>query len=181
MSFIDRLRTLLYRSEETDARQQETPNSTGWVGVPDPESAAPAYVGLRALTIDDSMTVVVMLRKILQKEGFQTLEALNAEDGIELARMHRPDVIFLDIVLPKMDGFNALRLLRKDPITQDVPIIMMSGNEQAAEQFYAQRIGANDFMKKPFSQHEVYSRIDRLIESGYLSRGVPRTLVAAVR
>jgi DNA-binding response OmpR family regulator len=181
MSFIDRLRTLLYRSEETDARQQDTPNSTGWVGVPDPESAAPAYVGLRALTIDDSMTVVVMLRKILQKEGFQTLEALNAEDGIELARMHRPDVIFLDIVLPKMDGFNALRLLRKDPITQDVPIIMMSGNEQAAEQFYAQRIGANDFMKKPFSQHEVYSRIDRLIESGYLSRGVPRTLVAAVR
>lgn len=181
MSFLDRLRTLLSRPEEAEARQQDIPNSTGWVGVPDPESAAPAYVGLRALTIDDSMTVVVMLRKILQKEGFQTLEALNAEDGIDLARMHRPDVIFLDIVLPKMDGFNALRLLRRDPITQDVPIIMMSGNEQAAEQFYAQRIGANDFMKKPFSQHEVYSRIDRLIESGHLSRGVPRTLVAAVR
>lgn len=160
---------------------QESPNSTGWVGVADPVSAAPAYVGLRALTIDDSMTVVVMLRKMLQKEGFQTLEALTAEDGIELARVHRPDLIFLDIVLPKMDGFAALRLLRKDPITQDIPIIMMSGNEQAAEQFYAQRIGAHDFMKKPFSQHEVYSRVDRLIESGYLSRGVPRTLVAVVK
>jgi DNA-binding response OmpR family regulator len=181
MSLFDRLRTLLARPSEDDDVRREAPNSTGWVGVAEPESLAPAYVGLRALTIDDSMTVVVMLRKILQKEGFQTLEALNAEDGIELARAHKPDLIFLDIVLPQMDGFNALRLLRKDPITQDVPIIMMSGNEQAAEQFYAQRIGANDFMKKPFSQHEVYSRVDRLIESGHLSQGVPRTLVAAVR
>ena len=58
----------------------------------------------------------------------------------------------------------ALRILRRDPATRDIPIIMISGNEQATEQFYAQRIGADDFMKKPFSRSEVFVRIERLLD-----------------
>jgi len=54
--------------------------------------------------------------------------------------------------------------LRRDPNTRDIPIVMISGNEQATEQFYAQRIGADDFMKKPFSRSEVFARIERLLD-----------------
>src|SRR6185503_10357125 len=101
--------------------------------------------------------------KFLQQNGYPTLEAGDAESGIEIARSERPDLIFLDIVLPGMNGFAALRQLRRDPRTKDIPIIMISGNEQATEQFYAQRIGADDFMKKPFSRAEVFTRIERLL------------------
>jgi twitching motility two-component system response regulator PilH len=128
----------------------------------------PAQRGMTVLIVDDSPTVVAALRRMLEQNAYVTLEALTGEDGVELARTEAPDLIFLDIVLPEMDGFSALRRLRRDPMTQKIPVIMMSGNEAATEQFYAQRIGANDFMKKPFSRFEVFSRIERLIESGQL-------------
>ena len=123
-----------------------------------------AREGTVVLIVDDSPTIVAMLRKFLQQNGYQTLEAGDAEKGIEVARAHRPHLIFLDIVLPGMNGFAALRALRKDPVTLGIPIVMISGNEQATEQFYAQRIGADDFMKKPFSRSEVFARIERLLD-----------------
>jgi CheY-like chemotaxis protein len=131
--------------------------------------------GTRVLIIDDSTTIVAVLRKMLQQNGFQTLEAYTAEEGLELARDLQPDLIFLDIVLPGMDGFAALRALRREPATKQVPIIMISGNVQATEQFYVQRIGADDFMKKPFSRPEVFARIERLLDE----EGVPRRATIA--
>ncbi len=135
---------------------------------------ANARPGTRVLIVDDSTTIVAVLRKMLQQNGYQTLEAYTAEEALELARDLQPDLIFLDIVLPGMDGFAALRALRRDPVTRTVPVIMISGNAQATEQFYVQRIGADDFMKKPFSRAEVFVRIERLLDD----EGVPRRLVA---
>jgi len=126
---------------------------------------ADARPGTRALIIDDSPTVIAVFRKILRSAGYEVLDALTAEQGIEIARRDHPDLIFLDIVLPGMNGFAALRTMRKDPLTAQIPIIMISGNEQATEQFYADRIGADDFMKKPFSRHEVFARIERLLDA----------------
>ena len=123
-----------------------------------------AREGTRVLIVDDSPTIVAMLRKLLRQNGYDTLEAGDAEKGLELARSEKPDLIFLDIVLPGMNGFAALRQLRRDPITIRTPVIMISGNEQATEQFYAQRIGADDFMKKPFSRSEVFTRIENLLD-----------------
>jgi DNA-binding response OmpR family regulator len=122
----------------------------------------PSREGTVVLVIDDSRTILALMRKMFAENGFVSLEALDAEKGIEIARDKRPDLIFLDIVLPGMDGFAALRILRRDPITKGIPIIMISGNAEAAEQFYAQRIGADDFMKKPFSRPELFTRIERL-------------------
>ncbi len=119
--------------------------------------------GTQILVIDDSTTVVTMLRRMLEQNGYEPLEAFDAESGIQLAKEHLPRVIFLDIVLPGMNGFAALRTLRRDPLTADIPIIMMSGNEQATEEFWAQKIGADDFMKKPFSRPEVFARIEKLM------------------
>lgn len=119
--------------------------------------------GLRILVIDDSATIVALLKRMLRQNGYETMEAGDAEDGIAQANATPPDLIFLDIVLPGMNGFAALRALRRDDRTKHVPIIMISGNEQATEEFYLYRIGADDFMKKPFSRAEVFARIERLI------------------
>lgn len=124
----------------------------------------------KALIIDDSATIVAVLKKILRSSGYLTLEAFDAETGVEIARKERPDLIFLDIILPGMNGFAALRAIRRDPATKDIPVIMISGNEQATEQFFGSRIGADDFMKKPFSRFEVFARIERLLDA----EGVPR-------
>lgn len=129
-----------------------------------------ARSGTRVLIVDDSPTVVTVLRKLMQQNDYRTFEAYSAEEALELVQRERPELIFLDIVLPGMDGFSALRALRRDPITKDVPIIMISGNAQATEQFYVQRIGADDFMKKPFSRAEVFARIERLVDAD----GIPR-------
>ncbi len=135
-----------------------------------------ARPGTRMLVIDDSATIVALLSRMLRQNGYTVLEAEDAEKGLEIARTQAPELIFLDIVLPGMDGFAALRQLRRDPLTRDVPIIMISGNEQATEQFYVHRIGADDFMKKPFARAEVFARIERLVDG----EGVPRRL-AVVR
>jgi DNA-binding response OmpR family regulator len=124
-----------------------------------------ARKGAVALIIDDSATVVAALKKILRSAGFVTMEAFDAEKGLELIANDKPDLVFLDIVLPGMNGFNALRAIRKDATTQHIPVIMISGNEHATEQFYANRIGADDFMKKPFSRYEVFARIECLLDS----------------
>lgn len=127
-----------------------------------------ARQGTRILLIDDSSTILAVLSKLLTQNGYEVIKALDAESGIDIARRERPELIFLDVVLPGMSGFVALRLLRRDPLTQATPVIMMSGNVQATEQFYVQRIGADDFMKKPFSRAELFGRIEQLVERGRL-------------
>jgi twitching motility two-component system response regulator PilH len=129
-----------------------------------------ARKGIQALIIDDSPTVVAALRKVLRSAGYQTREALDAEHGLVLIEQDPPELIFLDIILPGMNGFGALRAIRKNPATQHIPVIMISGNEHATEQFYANRIGADDFMKKPFSRFEIFARIDNLLDEQLIPR-----------
>lgn len=133
-----------------------------------------AREGLRVLIIDDSATIIAVLGKMLRQNGYEVLAAADAETGIERARADQPDLIYLDIVLPGMNGFDALRALRRDPATKSTPVIMISGNAQATEQFYVRRIGADDFMKKPFGRGEVFVRIQQMVESGRLpARAAP--------
>lgn len=124
-----------------------------------------ARQGATALIIDDSPTVVAALRKILRSAGYVTRDAGDAEQGLAMLAEIKPDLIFLDIVLPGMNGFGALRVIRKDPGTQHIPVIMISGNEHATEQFYANKIGADLFMKKPFSRYEVFAHLESLLDA----------------
>ncbi|MBK7900342.1 MAG: response regulator [Azonexus sp.] len=181
MGILDQIRAAFARAAESKAAEQDVdtkspaPRPTVAAdSAPVPEPAATgerrarqrvnARKGTRALIIDDSPTIVAVLRKTLRSVGFSTREALNGETGLEIAQHEKPELIFLDIVLPGMSGFAVLRTLRRDPATRDIPVIMMSGNEQATEQFYANRIGADDFMKKPFSRFEIFSRIENLLD-----------------
>ena len=134
-----------------------------------------ARIGTRVLVVDDSATIVALLKRMLQQNQYEVLEAFDAESGIEIARREVPDLIFLDIVLPGMSGFDALRALRRDEATRGIPIIMISGNAQATEQFYVQRIGADDFMKKPFSRAEVFDRIEALLDEDDIPRHQKRS------
>jgi twitching motility two-component system response regulator PilH len=129
-----------------------------------------ARKGTRALIVDDSKTVVVAIRNFLRSAGFETIEAFDAETGLSIIREQNPELVFLDIMLPGMNGFTALRTIRRDALLRDIPVIMMSGNEQAVEEFYCSRIGADDFMKKPFTREDVFLRITRLLDS----ESVPR-------
>lgn len=132
---------------------------------------AQTITGARMLVVDDSPTICAVLGKMLGQAGYQVLKATDGASAIELARNELPALIFLDVVMPGMNGFSVLRKLRHDPLTCHMPIIMISGNQQATEQFYLQRYGADDFMKKPFDRDDVYERIGHLVASGRL---VPR-------
>jgi twitching motility two-component system response regulator PilH len=120
------------------------------------------------LVVDDSPTIRAVIGKMLAQNGHVVLKAADGESALEIARRDRPDLIFLDIVMPGMSGFAVLRALRHDLLTRDIPIVMISGNLQATEQFYVQRFGADDFMKKPFGRSEVFARIEHLTSSGRL-------------
>ena len=176
MGIFDRLRQIISKPEAPslpDVAAGQTENA-----IANERRSRPrlnAREDTRALIIDDSRTVVAALKKILRSAGYLTLEAADAESGLEIARAELPDIIFLDIVLPGMNGFAALRALRRDPNTRDIPVIMISGNEQATEQFFGTRIGADDFMKKPFSRFEVFARIERLLDENM----VPRRVITA--
>ena len=163
MSTLDTLRNI-FRVKRQERERRQMPRTN-------------ARAGTRVLIVDDSPTIVALLGKLLRQNGFVTMEAGDAEQGVALARLERPDLIFLDIVMPGMNGFAALRALRHDPRTIDIPVIMISGNAQATEQFYAQRIGADDFMKKPFRREEVFSRIEHLLDADL----APRRRTGALR
>lgn len=171
MGILDQIRALLGQSDAKDATPTNVVDS---VVERRKRARVNAREGTRVLIIDDSKTIVTALKKFLRSAGYETLEALDAESGLEQLREHKPDLIFLDIVLPGMNGFAALRAIRRDPATRDIPVIMMSGNEQAMEQFFGTRIGADDFMKKPFSRYEIFFRIERLLDENL----VPRRAVA---
>lgn len=134
-----------------------------------------AQNGARMLVVDDSSTIRAVLAKMLIQDGYTVLKAGDGETALEIARQEKPDLIFLDIVLPGMNGFAVLRALRRDDRTRDIPIVMISGNLQATEQFYVQRFGADDFMKKPFGRAEVFSRIQELVKSGRLPEREPES------
>jgi twitching motility two-component system response regulator PilH len=129
-----------------------------------------ARKGTRVLIIDDSPTVLMYLRKMFSSSGYEPLIAANAERGLEILRAENPDLVVLDVIMPGMNGFAALRQIRRDPLVKDLPVIMMSGNEQATEQFYVMRIGADGFMKKPFSRFDVFSRIEKLLDANLVPR-----------
>jgi len=128
--------------------------------------------GTCVLVIDDSRTITSALKRVLRSIGCEVHEAFDAESGLRLVLLRKPELIFLDIVLPGINGFAALRALRRDDRTKHIPIIMMSGNEQMTEKFFSSRIGADDFLKKPFSRYEIFARIERLLDEEQIPRRV---------
>jgi DNA-binding response OmpR family regulator len=138
-----------------------------------------APAGTRMLVVDDSPTIRAVLGKLLDQDGYAVQKTVDGETAIELAKTELPELIFLDIVLPGINGFAVLRALRHDAATRHIPIVMISGNQQATEQFYVQRFGADDFIKKPFGQRELRQSIQQLVRAGRLPARMPSAAPAS--
>lgn len=128
--------------------------------------------GTRVLVVDDSLTIRKTLEIMLAQSGYRVSLAEDGETGLKKVAEEHPDLIFLDIVLPDISGFRALRRLRRNPATENVPVVMISGNSGAIEKFFLQRVGADDFIHKPFGRMEVFGAIERLIRAGALPQRV---------
>ena len=131
--------------------------------------------GTQVLIIDDSLATVSFLSKLLKTTNCLTLEAGDAETGLEIARQERPHLIFMEIMLSGMTGYSALRKIRRDPDLKDIPVIVMSANEQAAEYYFSHHSDADDFMKKPFARQEVFTRIERLLDFNRAPRRIRKS------
>ena len=138
-------------------------------------------LGARVLVVDDSATIRAVLGKMLAQDGYEVMKAADGESAVDMAQSQVPDLIFLDIVLPGMSGFSVLRALRREDRTRTTPIIMMSGNQQATEQFYVQRFGADSFVRKPFGRVDVFHAIRALVHAGRMpARAVPLPRLAEI-
>jgi len=122
--------------------------------------------GTRILIVDDSKTVQLVLRKMFVQASFEVLQAFDGRSGVAMAKEYRPHLIMMDVVMPNLTGFQATREIRKDLEIGKTPIIIMSGSKQATEQFWANKIGANEYMMKPFSRGDLFAVIEKQLNSG---------------
>lgn len=109
------------------------------------------------LIVEDEKNIVDILRFNLQREGYATLEAYDGADGLEKARTGNPDLILLDVMLPKMIGFDVCKTLRDEG--NHVPVIILTAREEEADKVLGLEIGADDYITKPFSMRELIARV----------------------
>jgi DNA-binding response OmpR family regulator len=118
-------------------------------------------VGRSVLIVEDDKAMSVALCDGLASEGFRVVCAANGEDGLSLATERKPDVVILDVMLPRLNGLDVCRKLRADG--NDVPIIMLTARGQEADRVLGLKLGADDYITKPFSFLELVARIEAVL------------------
>lgn len=108
------------------------------------------------LIVDDEQPIVDILVYNLQKEGYETIEANDGEEGIKLAIERKPDLVLLDIMLPKIDGLSVCKRIRQ---SLNVPILMLSAKDEEIDKILGLELGADDYVTKPFSVRELMARV----------------------
>jgi twitching motility two-component system response regulator PilH len=117
----------------------------------------------RILIIEDSPTDAHVMARLLERHGHQVVHADSAETGVERARTDLPDLVLMDVILPGMNGFQATRLLSKDPKTQHIPVIIVSTKGMETDRVWGMRQGAKDYVVKPPAEADLLARINALI------------------
>lgn len=130
---------------------------------------------MRILVIDDEPDVLLLCRVNLEYEGHDVLEAASGEDGIDLAVLHRPDLIVLDVMLPEKDGFSVLRRLREHDDLADVPVIFLTAKAQDDDQIRGFLAGAAEYVTKPFSPLALNQAVSRIAAMSPAERENRRT------
>ena len=111
----------------------------------------------RILIVEDEKNIVDILSFNLSKEGYDTLEAYDGQAGLQLALEQDPDLVLLDLMLPKMDGFDVCRQLRQ--AGRNTPVIMLTAREEETDKVLGLELGADDYITKPFSMRELLARV----------------------
>jgi twitching motility two-component system response regulator PilH len=117
------------------------------------------------MIVDDSPTDAHLLQKMLEKNGYQTLTAGNGNEGVEVARLIRPDLILMDVVMPGLNGFQATRELSSNPETSSIPVIIVTRKDQKVDRVWGIRQGARDYITKPVSETALLSLINEALAS----------------
>jgi len=120
----------------------------------------------RILVVDDEIYIVHILDFSLGMEGYEVLTALDGEQALEKARAEKPDLIVLDIMMPKLDGYETCRRLKADADTKDVPVILLSAKGRNVDQKVGFEVGADDYITKPFSPRKLVERINAILGHG---------------
>ena len=114
----------------------------------------------KILIVDDDSNICELLRMYLEKDGFDTAIAADGEQAIETVRRYNPDLILLDIMMPRLDGWQVCREVRK---TSEVPIIMLTAKGEVFDKILGLELGADDYISKPFDTKEVLARIKAVL------------------
>ena len=110
------------------------------------------------LIVDDSPTEVHVMQKALERHGYQTASAGDGAEAIRKAKEMKPDLIFMDVVMPGVNGFQATRKLANDPDTKSIPVIMVTSKDQETDRIWGMRQGAVDYLVKPVSMEKLIEK-----------------------
>lgn len=117
----------------------------------------------KILIVDDSPTHTATTMKILISAGYDVITAINGNDGIAIAKSELPDLILMDVVMPELNGFQATRKLTQDPVTKQIPVILLTTKDQETDRVWGERQGAKDYLVKPPSQATLVAAIEALL------------------
>ena len=118
----------------------------------------------RILVVDDEQDMVELLAFNLRQRGYEVLTSANGLDALNKARRHLPDLILLDLMLDGIDGYSICEIIRSQPSTSNVPVIMITALAGQIARLNGMASGADDFITKPFSPLELMERIERLLQ-----------------
>ncbi len=115
----------------------------------------------KLLIVDDSELDRLTLQKIAEKNGYTVITASDGPEGLEKARSEKPDCILMDVVMPTQSGFEVTRVLRDDPLTKNIPVIICSTKSLKTDEMWGKRQGAVDYIIKPIKEAEVLAAIKK--------------------
>ena len=127
----------------------------------------------RILLVDDEPSIVKMVGKRLEVEGFDVLIAMDGQEGLMKARAELPDLIVLDLMLPKLNGYEVCMMLKQDGRYQKIPIVLFTAKTQEKDEKLGMECGANAYVRKPFRAQELLEKIRALIAAPTPSQEVP--------
>jgi two-component system alkaline phosphatase synthesis response regulator PhoP len=128
----------------------------------------------RVLVVDDERHIVRLVQVNLERQGYEVLTAYDGVECLEKAKAEKPDLIVLDVMMPRMDGFEALQRLKSDPKTNQIPVIMLTARAQDRDVLQGYQYGADLYLTKPFSPLELISLVKRVFESQEEEEGTYR-------
>jgi two-component system KDP operon response regulator KdpE len=126
------------------------------------------------LVVDDEPRMIRFIRMNLELEGYQVIEAKNGVQALEQVRQHLPDLVVMDVMMPEMDGFETLRMLRE---ISTVPVILLTVKADEEDKIHGLELGADDYITKPFSPRELNSRVNAVMRRAEWPAPPPRTIL----
>lgn len=115
----------------------------------------------KVLVCDDNATDLSNIEKVVASAGCMVIKATGGREAVDKAKAEKPDLIFMDIVMPDMDGYAATRELQADPATKNIPVVFVTSKSQKADKVWAQMQGGKDLVGKPFTPDEILEQIKK--------------------